>query len=149
MADNAPPWRGRGRLFSFREAVGFPLPAPHQAFKLLALGVHPAAELIKQLGRRELSPNKTYRLTVQYAVLFWVNGFSANNIVGFVGGNARQFKSLVGPLDGSHYKVYNDDYYFYIKTDVNTGLTLCPFGYFGDLEIEETDVDVSGLVLLQ
>ena len=108
-----------------------------------------AAELIKQLGRRDLSPNKTYRLTVQYAVLFWVNGFSANNIVGFIGGNARQFKSLVGPLDGSHYKVYKDDYYFYIKTDVNTGLTLCPFGYFGDLEIEETDVDVSGLVLLQ
>lgn len=108
-----------------------------------------AAELIKQLGTRDLSPNKTYRLTVQYAVLFWVNGFSANNIVGFVGGNARQFKSLVGPLDGSHYKVYKDDYYFYIKTDVNTGLTLCPFGYFGDLEIEETDVDVSGLVLLQ
>ena len=108
-----------------------------------------AAELIKQLGTRDLSPNKTYRLTVQYAVLFWVNGFSANNIVGFVGGNARQFKSLVGPLDGSHYKVYKDDYYFYIKTDVNTGLTICPFGYFGDLEIEETDVDVSGLVLLQ
>lgn len=108
-----------------------------------------AAELIKQLGTRDLSPNKTYRLTVQYAVLFWVNGFSANNIVGFAGGNARQFKSLVGPLDGSHYKVYKDDYYFYIKTDVNTGLTLCPFGYFGDLEIEETDVDVSGLVLLQ
>ena len=101
-----------------------------------------------------MSPNKTYRLTVQHAVLFWavlfwVNGFSANNIVGFAGGNARQFKSLVGPLDGSHYKVYKDDYYFYIKTDVNTGLTLCPFGYFGDLEIEETDVDVSGLVLLQ
>ena len=108
-----------------------------------------AAELIKQLGTRDLSPNKTYRLTVQYAVLFWVNGFSANNIVGFAGGNARQFKSLVGPLDGSHYKVYKDDYYFYIKTDVNTGLTICPFGYFGDLEIEETDVDVSGLVLLQ
>lgn len=108
-----------------------------------------AAELIKQLGTRDLSPNKTYRLTVQYAVLFWVNGFSANNIVGFAGGNARQFKSLVGPLDGSHYKVYKDDNYFYIKTDVNTGLTLCPFDYFGDLEIEETDVDVSGLVLLQ
>lgn len=108
-----------------------------------------AAELIKQLGRWDLSPNKTYRLTVQYAVLFWVNGFSANNIVGFAGGNARQFKSLVGPLDGSHYKVYKDDYYFYIKTDVNTGLTLCPFGYFGDLEIEETDVDVSELELLQ
>lgn len=108
-----------------------------------------AAGLIKQLGTRDLSPNKTYRLIVQYAVLFWVNGFSANNIVGFAGGNVRQFKSLVGPLDDSHYKVYKDDYYFYIKTDVNTGLTLCPFGYFGDLEIEETDVDVSGLVLLQ
>ena len=108
-----------------------------------------AAELIKQLGTRDLSPNKTYRLTVQYAVLFWVNGFSANNIVGFTGGNARQFNSFVGPLNGSHYKVYKDDDYFYIKTDVNTGLTLCPFGYFGDLEIEETGVDVSGLVELQ
>lgn len=108
-----------------------------------------AAELIKQLGTRDLSPNKTYRLTVQYAVLFWVNAFSANNIVGFTGGNARLFKSLVGPLNGSHYKVYKDDDYFYIKTDTNRGMTLCPFDYFGDLGIEETDVDVAGLVELQ
>ena len=107
-----------------------------------------AAELVKQSGRKILSPNKTYRLTVQYAVLFWVNGFSANNIVGFTGGNSKQFKSLVGPLDGSHYKVYKDDNYYYIKTN-NRDLELGLFYSFGNLEMEEVTIDVSGFVELQ
>ena len=41
-----PSLEGSGRLFSLRPAARLPLPAPHQAFELLALGVHPAAELI-------------------------------------------------------------------------------------------------------